>query len=315
MAAMILAMLFIGVSMVASLGDYHTLVAIHRPLGIMILVLAVIRFLNRMFTTLPPFPPTMSRQERFMASSSEKLLYALMFALPLVGWGMLSAGHYPIVMFGSFHLPPILPANPDALRRAAQDAHHSRLPALSNVSGSSRCRIVPYADCSGSASGPHGRLENPLQQDQESKLMSQVPSCRRARWRAARTLRMPALPGWSRTTGRTQCRQSLRTKSPFAPVGMKQQTVTPNHSLNVQLRVYALALLLFSFGSLATWLRSPTAGISAGVSHTTLGYGDIVLPKPWRSLGPISAINGLLTFGCSTAFLFLILQLIWQHPL
>ena len=43
-----------------------------------------------------------------MASSSEKLLYALMFALPLVGWGMLSAGHYPIVMFGSFHLPPIL---------------------------------------------------------------------------------------------------------------------------------------------------------------------------------------------------------------
>ncbi|HEY5891747.1 MAG TPA: cytochrome b/b6 domain-containing protein [Chthoniobacterales bacterium] len=112
MAAMLLAMLFIGVSMVASLGDYHTLVAIHRPLGIMILVLAVIRFVNRMFTTLPPFPPTMSRQERFMASSSEKLLYALMFALPLVGWGMLSAGHYPIVMFGSFHLPPILPANP-----------------------------------------------------------------------------------------------------------------------------------------------------------------------------------------------------------
>lgn len=112
MAAMILAMLFIGVSMVASLGNYRTLVAIHRPLGIMILVLAVIRFVNRMFTTLPPFPPTMSRQERFMASSSEKLLYALMFALPLVGWGMLSAGHYPIVMFGSFHLPPILPANP-----------------------------------------------------------------------------------------------------------------------------------------------------------------------------------------------------------
>ena len=40
------------------------------------------------------------------------LLSALMFALPLVGWGMLSAGHYPIVMFGPLHLPPILPANP-----------------------------------------------------------------------------------------------------------------------------------------------------------------------------------------------------------
>ena len=85
MAAMLLAMLFIGASMVASLGDYHTLVAIHRPLGIMILILAAVRFVNRMCTTLPPFPPTMSRQERFMVSSSEKLLYALMFALPLDG--------------------------------------------------------------------------------------------------------------------------------------------------------------------------------------------------------------------------------------
>src|SRR3981081_1927653 len=112
MAAMLLAMLFIGVSMVTSLGNYHTLVAIHRPLGIMILILAAIRVVNRKFTKLPPFPPTMSRQERFAASASEKLLYVLMFALPLVGWGMLSAGHYPIVMFGPLHLPPILPENP-----------------------------------------------------------------------------------------------------------------------------------------------------------------------------------------------------------
>jgi cytochrome b561 len=112
MAAMLLAMLFIGVSMVTSLGNYHALVAIHRPLGIMILILAGLRLVNRKITKLPPFPPTMSRQERFAASASEKLLYALMFALPLVGWGMLSAGHYPIVMFGSLHLPPILPAHP-----------------------------------------------------------------------------------------------------------------------------------------------------------------------------------------------------------
>ena len=112
MAVLLLAMLFIGVAMVASLGDYRWLVAIHRPLGILILILAAIRLVNRMCTTLPPFPPTMSPQERFIASASERLLYALMFALPLVGWGMLSAGHYPIVMLGPVHLPPILPANP-----------------------------------------------------------------------------------------------------------------------------------------------------------------------------------------------------------
>lgn len=112
MAAMLLAMLFIGVSMVSSLGNYHRLVAIHRPLGILILIFAAIRLVNRKLTKLPPFPPTMSAQERLMATASEKVLYFLMFALPLVGWGMLSAGHYPIVMFGPLHLPPILPANP-----------------------------------------------------------------------------------------------------------------------------------------------------------------------------------------------------------
>ena len=112
MAVLLLTMLAIGVSMVASLGNYHALVAIHRPLGIAILILAIIRLVNRFWTTLPPFPPTMSRRERWIASNSERLFYALMITLPLIGWGMLSAGHYPIVMFGSVHLPPILPANP-----------------------------------------------------------------------------------------------------------------------------------------------------------------------------------------------------------
>jgi cytochrome b561 len=112
MAALLLTMLFIGVAMVSSLGNYHRLVAFHRPLGIAILVLAVIRMINRKFSKLPPFPPTMSSRERLAATASEKMLYTLMLALPLVGWGMLSAGHYPIVMLGPVHLPPILPANP-----------------------------------------------------------------------------------------------------------------------------------------------------------------------------------------------------------
>jgi cytochrome b561 len=109
MAAMVLTMLGIGVAMVASLGDYYRLVSIHRPLGIAILILVVIRFVNRQFSTLPPFPATMSSQERLVAHASEILLYTLLFVLPLVGWGMLSAARYPIVLCGSLHLPPILP--------------------------------------------------------------------------------------------------------------------------------------------------------------------------------------------------------------
>ena len=47
MAAMVLTMLGIGVAMVVSLADYHVLVSIHRPLGIAILLLVVVRFVVR----------------------------------------------------------------------------------------------------------------------------------------------------------------------------------------------------------------------------------------------------------------------------
>jgi cytochrome b561 len=113
MAALLIAMLFIGVGMVSSLGDYHALLTIHRPLGILILILAAIRLITRWSTRLPDFPSTMPHSERLMAKMSERLLYTLFIALPLVGWAMLSAGHYPIVMFGTVHLPPILPARPE----------------------------------------------------------------------------------------------------------------------------------------------------------------------------------------------------------
>ncbi|HVS36205.1 MAG TPA: cytochrome b/b6 domain-containing protein [Gemmataceae bacterium] len=112
MAAMVLTMLGLGVAMVASLGDYHLLVSIHRPLGVAILVLVVVRFVVRRLSPLPPFPPTMSRLERLAAEASEYTLYGLMTALPLVGWGMLSAARYPIVLYGPLQLPFILPQNP-----------------------------------------------------------------------------------------------------------------------------------------------------------------------------------------------------------
>jgi cytochrome b561 len=112
MAAMIIAMLFIGVAMVASLADYHSLVAIHRPLGIAILILVIIRYVNRKLNPPPEFPPSMPPAERLAATISERMMYAMMFAMPLIGWGMLSAARYPIVLFGPLHLPPILPHSP-----------------------------------------------------------------------------------------------------------------------------------------------------------------------------------------------------------
>jgi cytochrome b561 len=110
MAAMIVAMLFIGVSMAASVSArYELLVSIHRPLGIAIFVLCVIRFVNRFINPPPELPDTVPSLQRFAAKASHIVLYALMFVTPLVGWGMLSAARYPIVLYGPLRLPPILP--------------------------------------------------------------------------------------------------------------------------------------------------------------------------------------------------------------
>lgn len=112
MAVMILAMLLIGIGMAASVSErYRVLVSIHRPLGIAILILVVVRLVNRLFNPAPSLPATMSVPEKFGAKGSHVLLYILMALLPLVGWGMLSAARYPIVLFGGLHLPPILPHN------------------------------------------------------------------------------------------------------------------------------------------------------------------------------------------------------------
>jgi Ion channel len=46
----------------------------------------------------------------------------------------------------------------------------------------------------------------------------------------------------------------------------------------------------------------------AFVNYTTLGYGDIIPVERWRLLGPITALNGVLLIGWSTAVIFEILR-------
>jgi hypothetical protein len=71
------------------------------------------------------------------------------------------------------------------------------------------------------------------------------------------------------------------------------------------------------WGLFLRWTRllpNITEGVYFSASSTTtLGYGDILLKYPWRHLGTLIAITGVLMFGCSTAFLFVVLQGVWQH--
>lgn len=46
----------------------------------------------------------------------------------------------------------------------------------------------------------------------------------------------------------------------------------------------------------------------AFVNYTTLGYGDVVPVEEWQLLGPMTAMNGVLLFGWSTAVMFEILR-------
>jgi len=46
----------------------------------------------------------------------------------------------------------------------------------------------------------------------------------------------------------------------------------------------------------------------AFVNYTTLGYGDVVPVERWRLLGPLTAMNGVLLFGWSTAVIFEVMR-------
>ena len=46
----------------------------------------------------------------------------------------------------------------------------------------------------------------------------------------------------------------------------------------------------------------------AFVNYTTLGYGDVIPAEDWKILGPMTAMNGVLLFGWSTAVIFEVLR-------
>ncbi len=110
MASLILFMLGLGLYMhELPLSDPATfqLFQLHKSIGFVVLALAVFRLVWRLVNPAPKLPSGMKSWEKLAAHLGHIGLYALMFALPLSGWLMVSASPWgiPTVVFNVLPVP------------------------------------------------------------------------------------------------------------------------------------------------------------------------------------------------------------------
>lgn len=103
------------------------LLQLHKPIGITIMLLTLVRIGLRFILPAPPMGDHLKRWELILAKSVYGLFYLLLLLIPLTGWAMVSASalilKYPINMFGLFDWPAIQPLYdlPSELRHARHE--------------------------------------------------------------------------------------------------------------------------------------------------------------------------------------------------
>ncbi len=102
----------------------------HKSLGLTVLVLSLLRVVWRLTHRVPPLPAEMNPLLKLGARVSHVLLYVLILALPLTGWGMVSASRLglPTKYFGLFEWPNlsfIADADPETKRGYSGFFHES----------------------------------------------------------------------------------------------------------------------------------------------------------------------------------------------
>ena len=112
-AVLVIGLIAVGIMLdnVASGPLQDRLYNLHRSTGALVLVLAVIRLIYRLTHPPLPLPATVPASQRLAAESVHWALYVLLIVQPLVGWAATSAYRAPIIVYGLFELPPILPVN------------------------------------------------------------------------------------------------------------------------------------------------------------------------------------------------------------
>jgi cytochrome b561 len=84
---------------------------LHRSLGALLLVLAIVRLGWRFRHPAPPLPFDIPAVQQLAAHASHWLLYILLIAQPLIGWIATSAYRAPFTVFWVLPMPPIWPEN------------------------------------------------------------------------------------------------------------------------------------------------------------------------------------------------------------
>jgi cytochrome b561 len=84
------------------------LLARHKSIGITLFVLVVLRLGWRLYSKPPALPPSPHPFFDTAARASHGLLYALLLAMPVIGWLLSSASHLSVAWFGLFSLPNLV---------------------------------------------------------------------------------------------------------------------------------------------------------------------------------------------------------------
>jgi cytochrome b561 len=95
----------------------------HYMLGLAVFGLVLVRLPLRLALHSPPITPPLPAWQQVLASAMHAALYALLIALPLLGWLTLSAKGEPIPFFG-LELPALIGASP-ALAGSLKDIHET----------------------------------------------------------------------------------------------------------------------------------------------------------------------------------------------
>lgn len=88
--------------------------ALHKSLGLTVLMLVAVRLVWRRLNTVPPLPAGMQRHETILAKATHHGIYVLLVLIPLTGWLYSSATASPANYFGFFEVPDLIPTNETA---------------------------------------------------------------------------------------------------------------------------------------------------------------------------------------------------------